>query len=195
MSFGFYRVENYEIRFSAGRMEVRTPEQAFFKINAFNPHVPYAPELEDALLTLEPITPLLAKVTTPRHILLFVYYEDPDQPNGQINLSEKIVGSDVDNVLAFQNSVPREVILTLASMVSGTEHCQQYRVGEAFAYIPPANNNNNNNNGNPWNNGNSTISNNEPRSVRNYNSNTNRNNFFNGGKRRKNKTRRGKRRT
>ena len=189
MSFGFYRVENYDIRFSAGRMEVRTPEQAFFKINAFNPHVPYAPELEDAVLTLEPITPLLAKVTTPRHILLFVYHEDPDQPNGQINLSEKIVGSDVDNVLAFQNGVPREVILTLASMVSGTEHCQQYRVGEAFAYIPPANNNNNN--GNPWNNNNSTISNNEPRSIHGNN--------FNGGrqtqrrKQQKRKTRKARR--
>jgi hypothetical protein len=205
MSIGTYRVEDYTIRLTASSIDINTPTRSTFKISTFDPYIPIEELNEDEVLVFEHVGLLYAKARTERHLLEFFYIEDPDEPNGMISLSEWVGEGEVPNTLASQGGVSREVILTIVSILSQTEHCQQYRIGGP-GFVQAHNNNNNNggnhfvnnvNNGfhvpiNPWNNNASTISNNEPRSIRNW-SNTN-NNSLNGGKRKqKRKTRKTKR--
>jgi hypothetical protein len=180
MSFGNFAAEGYTVLFRAGGFTLHTPAGASLRVTGFNPQNVNAEE--DLQVTVH--NPLHATVESSRYIMRFIYYDDPEHPNGQIELSEKVEDG-VNNWLALHNELPRELILTAVSILAGTEHCEQYR-------MQPFNNNNDNNN----NNNNSTLSNNEPRSVHSNNttnSNTNNNNLFGGKRKQKRKTRKVKR--
>lgn len=205
MSIGTYRVEGYTIRLTESSMDINTSTRSTFKISTFDPYIPIEELNEDEVLVLEHVGLLYAKARTQRHLLEFFYIEDPDEPNGMISLSEWVGEGEVPNTLASQSGVSREVILTIVSILSQTEHCQQYRIGGP-GFVQPVNNNNNGGNHfvnnaangfhvpiNPWNNNASTISNNEPRNIHNYNTNTNNNNVFGGKRKQKRRTRRTKR--
>jgi hypothetical protein len=170
MSFGNFTAEGYTVRFTPGSFTLHTPAGLSLRVTGFHPENGNAEE--DLQVVVH--SPLHAIVESSRFMIRFIYYDDPEEPNGQAEYSIRVEEGDVPHWLALHNDLPRELIVTVVSILAGTDHCEQYR-----------NNNNNNNNNN------ATLVNNNARSIHNNN-----NNNLNGGKRkqkRRSRTRRSKR--
>lgn len=78
---------------------------------------------------------------TPRKYMRLNWYEDPEEPNGQIDMGIRTPSAGMDFVswMTLANNIPREVILIAYLAITSPESVKQYEVP---LYEPESNNNN-----------------------------------------------------
>jgi hypothetical protein len=86
---------------------------------------------------------------TPRKYMRIVWYDDPDDPNGQIDMGLRTPDSGLDfaSWLTLTNGVPQEVISMAYLVLTSPESVKHFEVPLFVPeFEPPSNNNSNKNN-------------------------------------------------
>jgi hypothetical protein len=87
---------------------------------------------------------------TPRKYMRIVWYDDPDEPNGQIDMGLRTpdTGLDFASWLTLTNSIPQEVIRMAYLVITAPDSVKQYEVP---LFAKPDNTNINTNTNDYWN--------------------------------------------
>ena len=135
MSVGEFLVQGYHIRYLESVFTIHTTNQLSITFR-----VGVLPFGNVEALDIQIHSPLHATIETSQSLMRLIYYEDENDPNGQIELAVKTPDGN-SSWTTLVNSVPRSVIVAVVAILSGDDDVEQYRVrrnNEANANDPEA---------------------------------------------------------